>query len=365
MQQIDLVKNDIKLLLKDNVLAVNSSINLTTVSSAIYNGGYKEVKVILNVQVPEGFDETVLHKNPEDFVLASSKKLSLENSQFIGMITAADVRDFSLATKSDGEVSVSVIATAGVDHGESSGEDIEVEQIEGTINIIVIIDGNPTDSCLVSVLGTATEAKSAGLKDLDVRSRYSGDSATGTITDSIVVAATKRGKKFNYAGPASKLGKLVGACTREAVKESLQKRGEYLPNRSFFNRLEERHLSIERIASELSKVKGLDLEERAIATTFARVLKQEPFLVAMLLAAAKLDEDVKKGLLPPEMGVIDAASKDFGEMLNRTFIKGKAHPNRDKKGEKNVEADLSPFLKQVLISIARNVLSRNNTENLK
>ena len=67
---------------------------------------------------------------------------------------------------------------------------MDVQEIRGTINIIVLIDANPTDSCMVASLITATEAKSAALRDLDVRSLYTGDSATGSITDSVTVAST-------------------------------------------------------------------------------------------------------------------------------------------------------------------------------
>ena len=82
----------------------------------------------------------------------------------------------------------------------------------------MLIDGNPTESCMVAALITATEAKSAVLRDFDMRSRYTGDSATGPITDSVTVASTEQGEQIILAGPASKLGKLVGYCTRKAVK---------------------------------------------------------------------------------------------------------------------------------------------------
>jgi adenosylcobinamide amidohydrolase len=215
------------------VLAVLSNIDLITVSSAIYNGGFKKVKAILNVQAPEEYSDRQLHADPQKFILDSAKKLGLSEN-FVGMVTAAAVEKFALASKNAGELSVSVIATA-VDpegetcsHAESAGETIEVEEITGTINVMVVVDGNPTESCLVSTLITATEAKTAALRELDIRSRYSGDLATGTITDAIIVAKTNRGAPIVYGGPASKLGQLVGYCTRKAVKEAVMKANEYL-----------------------------------------------------------------------------------------------------------------------------------------
>ena len=232
-KQIDLSGNIGKLILKDNVLAVLFDTELSTVSSAIYNGGFKKTGAILNVQAPPELSDRKLHDNPQKFITESAKKLGLTNN-FVGMITAAAVDKFTLVTKKDGNLSVSVTATA-VDpegntcsHAESAGENIKVAEMTGTINIMVIIDGNPTESCMVSSVLTATEAKTAALWELNIRSRYSGNIATGTITDAIIVAKTSRGKPIVYGGPSSKLGQLVGYCTRKAVKEAIMKANEYL-----------------------------------------------------------------------------------------------------------------------------------------
>ena len=232
MNQIERLGTFGKLVLKDNVLAVLSDIDLSTVSSAIYNGGFQKVKALLNVQAPEEYSDRKLHQNPQKFIAGSAKKLGLSEN-FVGMVTAAAVEKFALVSKKDGDLAVSVVATAvdpkgnTCDHAETAGETITVEEMTGTINIMVVIDGNPTESCLVTAILTATEAKAAALWELDVRSRYSGDVATGTITDAIIVAKTNRGAPIVYAGPASKLGQLVGYCTRKAVKEAVMKANEY------------------------------------------------------------------------------------------------------------------------------------------
>ena len=214
------------------MLAVLSDIDLSTVSSAIYNGGFQKVKALLNVQAPEEYSDRKLHQNPQKFIAGSAKKLGLSEN-FVGMVTAAAVDKFALVSEKVDDLAVNVVATA-VDpegntcsHAETAGEAMTVEEMMGTINIIVAIDGNPTESCLVSTVLTATEAKAAALWELDVRSRYSGDVATGTITDAIIVAKTNRGAPIVYAGPASKLGQLVGYCTRKAVKEAVMKANEY------------------------------------------------------------------------------------------------------------------------------------------
>ena len=53
---------------------------------------------------------------------------------------------------------------------------------------------------MVEAVKTLTEAKTVALRELDIRSQFSGDIATGTLTDSVVVGCTKKGDPIQYAG---------------------------------------------------------------------------------------------------------------------------------------------------------------------
>jgi adenosylcobinamide amidohydrolase len=366
MKQVSLVGKGIKLILKEDVLAVLSDKPLTTISSAFHNGGgLKKTKAILNVEVLKSCSDKYLHDNPEPYITDSAKRFGL-NENFVGMVTAAAVENFSLVSKNDGELAVSVIATAADNEGntcnfaESAGETINVQENEGTINIIVVIDGNPIESCLAGTLITVTEAKMAALRELDIRSRFSGDEATGTVTDSIVVAETKRGAPIVYGGPASELGQLVGYCTRKAVKEAITKANEFMPSRSIRDRLRERHVSIEKLYFELSKVNDVKVNPQMLA----KILGSEPVFASLILAAVKMDDDVKKGLIPAEFGDIDAVSERFGSLFSQAIRSAKI--STEFKLKNNYEAiDLPPFTKNVLINIVKSALSKEKTENLK
>ena len=348
MEQFDLVDGT-KLIIKENVLAVICDNALKTVSSAIYNGGYKQVNAVLNVGVPEGYNDHSLHLDPLELITLSAAKLGL-TQDYLAMVTAAKIKNYSLVSKKTDDFSVSVAATAGCSHGESSGEEMDVQEIVGTINIIVLIDGNPSESCMVAALITATEAKSAVLRDFDVRSRYTGDSATGSITDSVTIASTSHGKTISYGGPASKLGKLVGYCARKAVTEALLKQEPIWACRTVLDRLKERHLPLEKLAAELSKVDGLAVE----AVGLAKILKNNPFAGAYLLAAAKMDDDYKKNLLPTDFTDWAGVSKCFGAgafgKLDCSKLQGYESVN------------LPPFLKHALINIAKSAQSEASTE---
>lgn len=336
-QQLDLASN-VKFTVKGNVLAVSSPDGLATVSSAFFNGGAKQVKYLLNIGVPKGYSDKTLHMDPMELITSSAAKLGI-TKDYLAMVTAANVHNFSLVTKKTDVYTVAVTATAGCSHGESSGEEIDVHEITGTINIIVFIDGNPAESCMVAALITATEAKSAALRDFDVRSRYTGDSATGSITDAVTVASTGRGKIVSLAGPASKLGKLVGYCTRRAVTEALLKQEPVWANRSVLDRLKERHLPLEKLASEVSKVDDLVVT----AQELVELLKKNPSSLAILLAAAKMDDDYKKNLFPTDF-------QNWNQISNCI-----SNPGKDYSKLPNYEtADLPPFLKHALVTIVKN-----------
>ena len=264
------------------------------------------------------------------------------------MITAAKIANMSMVTKQKDGVTINVVATAGCSHGESSGEVIDANQAPGTINIMVILNGNPTDSCLVSLFLTATEAKTAAMIDYDIRSRYTGDSATGTITDSLSVAATNNGEKIELGGPASPIGMLVAACVRQAVKEAATKQDGNRLGRPIANRLKERRIPIEKIASELSKVKSLGLDEKALAAELDKILREDSLSALFLLAAARMDEDYQKGLIPTTFENVNSLSARFGGLIS------KGNKKQFEPESQYAEVKLPPFTKQALINIIQN-----------
>ena len=193
--------------------------------------------------MPEGYNDRSLHLDPLELITSSAANLGL-TKDYLAMVTAAKIKNYSFETKKT-EIFQSALRLPQAANMENPQEKKWMfKKSHGTINIIVLIDANPTESCMVASLITATEAKSAALRDLDVRSLYTGDSATGSITDSVTVASTSQGKTIGYGGPASKLGKLVGYCTRKAVTEALIKQEPFWATRTVLDRLKERHLHL-------------------------------------------------------------------------------------------------------------------------
>ena len=134
------------------------------------------------------------------------------------MMTAAKMKNVVVFTEKYEGVTLTVFITAGatvaVTAGEPAASKSNQLQKIGTINIIAIVDGNLTEGCMVEIIKTATEAKTVALRELDIRSRFSGDLATGTLTDSVAVGCTKKGEPIQYAGTFTILGELIGKCVR-------------------------------------------------------------------------------------------------------------------------------------------------------
>ena len=84
-------------------------------------------------------------------------------------------------------------------------------------------------------------------------------------------------------GPASKLGKLVGYCARKAVTEALLKQEPIWACRTVLDRLKERHLPIEKLAAEISKVEGLALDAEEFNWNF----KKESFCISILVGGGE------------------------------------------------------------------------------
>ena len=80
----------------------------------------------------------------------------------------------------------------------------------GTINTWVIVNGQLPDEAFIQAMITATEAKTKALQTESIKDPLTGTIATGTSTDSLLVAATQQGEFLPYAGPITPLGKLIG-----------------------------------------------------------------------------------------------------------------------------------------------------------
>src|SRR5699024_3374185 len=105
-----------------------------------------------------------------------------------------------------------IVTTAGARNviDATLGESNAFELIHGTINTWIIVNSNSTQQAFLQAIVTATESKTFALHELNVLDQQTNTLATGTSTDSILVAATQTGHNLEFAGPITPLGSKIG-----------------------------------------------------------------------------------------------------------------------------------------------------------
>ena len=86
---------------------------------------------------------------------------------------------------------------------------------------VVVVDADPEPSVLVNVVITVTEVKTLLLHEAGVRDA-AGGLCTGTSTDAVVIAATGRGARACFGGPATELGWSMAQAARRAFEEGIR-----------------------------------------------------------------------------------------------------------------------------------------------
>lgn len=209
---------DIRVAIDEHGVSLRSERLLFVLSSAVVGGGFYRARDIVNMHV----DDTPHGTSPEDELAAYAARLGID-APFVGVMTAAKTKYAQVAADSRDGLTVAVVVSAGLSNTTSAGVSDPVVDVSGTgspgtINTIVLVDGQLTPAALVNVVITVTEAKTMVLSEWQVRTA-DGEAASGTSTDSVVVAATGRGPALSYAGPATTVGWLAARTTRQAIEQ--------------------------------------------------------------------------------------------------------------------------------------------------
>ena len=162
------------------------------------------------------------------------------------MFTGADMDNLSIQSREFKKMQVYGLVTAGVkSNAVRMGKDEGRFYESGTINIIIMSNMQLSKRAMTRAMITVTEAKTAALSDLDVRSTYTPrqNQATGTGTDNIIIVGG-RGQKIDNAGGHSKMGELIAKAVYAGVREAVKKQNGLVATRSVFQRLKERNMNL-------------------------------------------------------------------------------------------------------------------------
>lgn len=211
-----------RLELRDGLIVLRSPIPLRTMSSGVTGSGSGWNRIFINRHVSKDYDCSDHRAEMAEYV----RKIGFEPGETVGMMTAVYVENFSCKLYEEETFSVYIVVTAGVGNAvDASKSEVHSHHLTpGTINTWVFVNGNLTEEAFIQCIMTATEAKTRALHDQQVKDSVTGTIATGTSTDSILIAATQQGENLEYAGTITPLGKVIGKgvyeCTVMAIQNS-------------------------------------------------------------------------------------------------------------------------------------------------
>jgi iron complex transport system ATP-binding protein len=198
-----------------------SPIPLRTMSSGVTGSGTGWHKMFINRHVDQDYDCSDHRREMRDFL----KQNGFEPVDTVGMMTAVNLEDAVYRLFEGDGFSVFIVVTAGVGNtvDASRSSEHQMATIPGTINTWIFVNGHMTEEAFIQGIVTATEAKVKVLHDMEIYDSKTGTLATGTSTDSILIAATQQGLLLDFAGSITPLGKLIGKGIYECLTEAIHK----------------------------------------------------------------------------------------------------------------------------------------------
>jgi len=172
------------------------------------------------------------------------------------LFTGADMDNLSIQQATFKDFRVYALVTAGVESNALRLSQEEGRFYEaGTINIILLTNYQLTPRAMSRAVIAATEAKTAALQDLDVRSAEHplAYQATGTGTDNLIVVGGQ-GSPLDHVGGHSKMGELIGKAVYQAVREAVARQNGISGPRPHWQRLQERRLSLYDLVRHLPEI---------------------------------------------------------------------------------------------------------------
>ena len=165
----------------------------------------------------------------------------------------------------------------------------------GTINIIILPNMRLSQRAMTRAIISATEAKTAALWDMDIRSSYTPmiHQATGTGTDNIIVVEGE-GHEIDNSGGHTKMGELIAKTVYESVQEAVHKQNGIVTERDVFQRLLDRKINLFGV---------IVLNDCDCGVTKSQLAKEmdnlllQPMYASFIKSSLTLSDDFEKGLI--------------------------------------------------------------------
>ncbi len=182
-------------------------------SWAIVGGGLRRAHAVAWLQVRE-----IDLRPPVDAIQYLRSRLHAAGvPDAVGLLTSRKLDAYTHVERSHSGFSARCVATVGLSNALRAGDPPGALARIGTINVLAHVSVPLTDEALLEALGLAAEARSLAVRESGVPSRLTGEEASGTGTDCIVVAAPDGPSPERYVGKHTVLGHLLGLAVLDAV----------------------------------------------------------------------------------------------------------------------------------------------------
>ncbi|GGD67531.1 adenosylcobinamide amidohydrolase [Paenibacillus nasutitermitis] len=213
--------------LEADAIIITCAKPLETLSSAVVGGGFSKAERIVNWKVPLGYEGSDPVRDFHQMLI----ERGVPGKATVGLLTAAKLTHASIFETDGDGFSMVCCTTAGTGNAARAGlaRPVFSAYEAGTINTVVLIDGQLTSAAMVNAIITATEAKAAALADLGVADHLHHAAATGTTTDAIVIGTCKSERYsgiHRYAGSATMVGSAIGRLVYDTVSEAVSTQKE-------------------------------------------------------------------------------------------------------------------------------------------
>ncbi|MBI9088698.1 MAG: adenosylcobinamide amidohydrolase [Desulfobacterium sp.] len=213
------------------------------------------------------------------------------------LMTGADMDHVTVTEKSYKKMRAIAIVTAGVcSNAQRMSKAVGGYYEPGTINIMVMSNMRLSQRAMARAMITATEAKTAALSDLDIRSSFEGMDfqATGTGTDNIIMVQGE-GCPIDNTGGHSKMGELIAKAVYDGVTRAVFLQNGLKPGRSIFQRLKERGITVNSLVHD----PGCQCSPGAMdkMATGLTALLMDPTYAGLVETALAVSDARQKGLI--------------------------------------------------------------------
>ncbi len=184
------------------------------VSWSLTRPGFVQARKVAWLHVRD--DDLPLGVDPVE--LLETKMAAAGHADAIHLMTSRNVARHHLASACFDGVTGTCLATAGLGNAARVGSLPLRIKPAGTINLLAHVGRPLSQGALLEALSIAAEARTAAV--IDAGWRVGGQTATGTGTDCIVVAAPAGEPGEAFAGLHTAVGAAIGRAVHDAISQA-------------------------------------------------------------------------------------------------------------------------------------------------